>query len=135
MDIFVALIGFAGYLLPIPSLIWGWVRWLSSKPRFPSPAWRYAVAFLGLAIASAIGLSVLFVASHCNGLPEGPIKYSFALASSRFGFAASAFAGFTASRGDLVSGDKRLPKCTPMFGYASRVSLSKCDGQSTRQTY
>ena len=33
-------IGLAGYLLPIPSLIWLWVRWFKSKPRFVPPVWR-----------------------------------------------------------------------------------------------
>jgi len=30
------LIGLAGYLLPVPMLIWAWVRWGNSKPRFAS---------------------------------------------------------------------------------------------------
>ncbi len=91
MGVLFTLIAVAGYLLPIPSLIWGWVRWLGSKPRFAPPGWRYAVAFLGLALASAIGLSVLFVASHA---PEGPMKYSFALAKN-----SSVFNGLARSPG------------------------------------
>jgi hypothetical protein len=89
---FIILIGLAGYLLPIPSLIWGWVRWLKSKPHFAPPAWRSIAAFLALILVSAIGLSVLLVAFYANGLPEGPTKYSFAIASYRFGFAASVLA-------------------------------------------
>jgi len=57
---------------------------------------RHDLAFddlvLGLALASVIGNSVLFVTSHANELPEGPTKYLFAIASSRLGFAASAVA-------------------------------------------
>jgi hypothetical protein len=34
----------------------------------------------------------LFVISRANGLPEGPMKYSFALTASRIGFKASAVA-------------------------------------------
>ena len=84
-------IGLAGYLLPIPCLIWGWVRWLTSKPRIVPPAWRSVLALAGLVMVSAIGLSVLLVAFHANSLPEGSDKYAFALASSRRGFAASVF--------------------------------------------
>jgi hypothetical protein len=88
----VFIVGLAGYLLPIPSLIWAWVRWLTSKPRFVSPRWRSVLAFAALILVSAIGLSVLIVAFHENSLPEGPGKYAFALASSRRGFAASVLA-------------------------------------------
>ena len=85
-------IGLAGYLLPIPCLVWAWVRWLTSKPRIFPPAWRSVVAFAGLIIVSGIGLSVLLVAFHANSLPEGSGNYAFALASSRHGFAASVLA-------------------------------------------
>jgi hypothetical protein len=82
-------IGLAGYLLPIPSLIWAWVRWWNSKPRFASPKWRSFLAFSGLILVSAIGLSLLLVASYANRLPEGDAKYAFAVVSSRLGFWAS----------------------------------------------
>jgi hypothetical protein len=85
-------VGLAGYLLPIPSLIWAWVRWLKSKPRFAPPKWRSILAFCDLILVSAIGFAVLLVAFHSNRLPEGDAKYAFALASSRFGFWASAAA-------------------------------------------
>lgn len=85
-------IGLAGYLLPIPSLIWAWVRWFKSKPRFVPPAWRSVLAFSALILVSAIGLSVLLVVFYANSLAEGTSKYSFAVASSRFGFLASALA-------------------------------------------
>ncbi len=85
-------IGLAGYLLPIPSLIWAWVRWLKSKPRFGHPKWRSVLAFSDLILVSAIGLSVLVVAFHSNGMAEGDAKCAFAVASSRFGFWASAAA-------------------------------------------
>jgi hypothetical protein len=116
MDIFFALIGFAGYLLPIPSLIWGWVRWLSSKPRFAPPAWRHIAVFLGLTLASTIGLSVFFVAFHANGLPEGPTKYSFAITSYRLGFAASALALVLSLIG---KGPVRLPASLASLGLAA----------------
>ena len=85
-------IGLAGYLLPIPCLIWAWVCWLTSKPRFVPPAWRSILALVALILVSVIGLSVLLVAFHANSLPEGSGKYAFALASSRRGFAASLLA-------------------------------------------
>lgn len=85
-------IGLAGYLVPIPSLIWAWVRWFKSKPRFVSPGWRSVLAFSGLILVSAIGLFVVLGLFYANSLPEGAGKYSFAVASSRFGFLASAFA-------------------------------------------
>jgi hypothetical protein len=92
MGVFFTLIGLAGYILPLPSLIWGWVGWFRSKPRFAPPAWRCIAVLLGLTLASVIGLSVLTVAYHSNGLPEGATKYSFAIAASRLGLAASAIA-------------------------------------------
>ena len=109
-------VGLAGYLLPIPSLIWGWVRWLNSKPRFAPPRGRSIAAFLALILTSAIGLAVLFVAVHANSLPEGAAKYSFAVASYRFGFAASALALVVSLVG---KGPVRLPAALASFGLAS----------------
>lgn len=117
-------IGLAGYLLPIPSLIWAWVRWLNSKPRFVPPAWRSIVAFSALILASAIGLSVLLVAFHANSLPEGASKYSFAVASSRFGFAASMLALALALVG---KGPVCLPAALASFGLASLLGDSNRD--------
>jgi hypothetical protein len=102
--------------LPIPSLIWGWVRWRNSKPRFVRPAWRSIAAFSALILASAIGLSVLFVAFHANSLPEGAAKYSFAVASSRFGFAASGLALVLSLVG---KGPVCLPAALASFGLAA----------------
>lgn len=79
-------IGLAGYLLPIPSLIWAWVRWLKSAPRFGSPKWRTVLAFCDLILVSTVGLFVFAVALYANHLPEGNAKYAFAVASSRLGF-------------------------------------------------
>ncbi len=81
-------IGLAGYILPIPSLIWAWLRWLKSEPRFAAPAWRSILAFSGLILVSAIGLFVVFVFFYANNLSE-PAKYWFAVTSSRIGFCAS----------------------------------------------
>jgi hypothetical protein len=83
-------IGLAGYLLPIPSLIWAWVRWFKSEPRFVAPTWRSILAFSGLILVSAIGLFVVFVFVYANSVPE-PAKYSLAVMSSRCGFLASVF--------------------------------------------
>ena len=116
MGIFVTLIGVAGYILPVPSLIWGWVQWWNSKPRFVRPVWRRITVLLGLTLASVIGLSVLFVMSHANDLPEGPTKYSFAIASSRLGFKASAIALVLSLAG---KGPARLPASLASLGLAA----------------
>src|SRR5260370_40841279 len=83
-------IGLAGYLVPIPSLIWAWVRWFKSKPRFVSPAWRSVLAFSGLILVSGIGFRGAGVLC-ANSLPESA-KYALAVTSSTFGFLASALA-------------------------------------------
>ena len=111
-----ALIGLAGYILPIPCLIWGWVQWLRSKPRFGAPIWRSIVAFSALVLASVIGLSVFLVAYHANGMPEDGTKYSFAIASSRLGFATSVLAVLLAVLG---KGPVRLPAALASFGLAA----------------
>jgi hypothetical protein len=116
VGILVTLIGLAGYILPIPSLVWGWFRWWTSKPRFEPDKWRRIAVFLGLSLASIIGLSVLFVISHANGLPEGPTKYSFALAASRIGFRASAVALVLSVIG---KGPARLPAALASVGLAA----------------
>jgi hypothetical protein len=108
-------IGLAGYLLPIPSLIWAWVLWFKSEPRFVAPVWRSVLAFSGLIVVSAVGLFVVLVLFYANSLSE-PAKYSFAVASSRFGFLASALAL-------LLSLVGKGPVCAPValasFGLAS----------------
>jgi hypothetical protein len=109
-------IGLAGYLLPIPSLIWAWVRWFKSKPRFVPPAWRSVLAFSGLILVSAIGLFVVLVFFYANSLPEGAAKYSFAVASCRFGF-------FSAALALVLSLVGKGPVCAPValasFGLGS----------------
>jgi hypothetical protein len=110
--ILLALIGFAGYVLPIPCLIWGWVRWLSSKPHFAAPTWRSILAFSGLALSSVVGLSVFLVVAQANGMPEGTTKYSFALASSRVGFTTSVLSLLLALVG---KGPVRLPAALASF--------------------
>lgn len=90
-EIVMIFVGLAGYLLPLPSMIWAWVRWVNSKPRFVTPVWRSVLAFSGLILISGIGLFVVLVLFYANSLSE-PAKYSFAAASSRGGFLASAVA-------------------------------------------
>jgi hypothetical protein len=116
MGILVTLIGFAGYILPVPSLIWGWLRWWTSKPRFVPDKWRRISVFFALTLASIIGLSVLFVVSHANDLPEGPTKFSFAAAASRIGFRASAVALVLSVIG---KGPVRLPAALASLGLAA----------------
>lgn len=99
-------IGLAGYILPIPSLIWAWVRWLKSDPRFVAPAWRSILAFCGLILISAIAAFVVFVFFYANRLSE-PAKYSFAVASSRVGF-------LTSILGLLMSLVGKGRVCTPV---------------------
>jgi hypothetical protein len=72
--------------------------------------------FSGLALASTIGLSVLFLAFHVNGLPEGPTKYNFALVSGRFGFTASILALVLSLTG---KGPVRLPASMASLGLAA----------------
>lgn len=80
-----------GYILPLPSLICGWVAWWKSRPRLNSPKWRYVAAFASLVIASLVVLSALFVIVHLsNPYLEG--HYEFAMKSCRRGFVASVFA-------------------------------------------
>jgi len=114
MGFIVTLIGLAGYILPIPSLIWGWAEWWNVRPRFSS--WRQTAVFAGLILSSVIGLFVLFVISHANGLPEGPTKYAFAMASGRSGFAVSVFALLLSLSG---KGRVRLPASLAAAGLAA----------------
>jgi hypothetical protein len=115
-DMLVTLIGLVGYLLPAPSLIWGWMRFWNSKPRFGLPVWRHIAAFVALIIASVVGLSVFFVASRANGFPEGPTKYSFAMAASRLGFEVSVLTFLLSLVG---KGPARLPTSLAAIGLAA----------------
>ena len=58
----------------------------------------------------------MFVAFHANRLPEGAAKYSFAVASYRFGFAAFTLALVVSLVG---KGPVRLPAALASFGLAS----------------
>jgi len=58
----VFVIGFAGYLLSIPRLIWAWVRWFKPEPRFAARGWRNILDFCGLILVSAIG----FLSCWCS---------------------------------------------------------------------
>lgn len=108
-------IGLAGYLLPIPAVIWAWVRWFKSEPRFVAPAWRSILAFCGLILVSAAGLFVVVVFLYVNSMSE-PAKYTSAVTFSVLGFFASAIAL-------LLSLVGKGPVCAPValasFGLAS----------------
>jgi hypothetical protein len=116
MGAFVGILGLAGYILPIPSLIWGWVKWWNTNPRFSPDRWRRTAVFASLMLSSFVGLFVLFVMTRANGLPEGPAKYSFAMASGRSGFAVSIFALLLSLLGN---GPARLPASLASFGLAA----------------
>ncbi len=81
-----------------------------------SSAWRSIVAFSALLLSSAVGLSSLLVAFHANRLPEGAAKYSFAMTSSRVGFATSALALVLSFIG---KGPACFPSALASFGLAS----------------
>jgi hypothetical protein len=115
-SIIIAVLELSGYLLPVPSLIWGWAVWWKLRPRFGSPMWRYVAVILGLTIASVVGLSVLFVISHVSGMPESETRYSFAMKSSARGFVASAIALLLSLVG---KGSVRLPSSLASFGLAA----------------
>jgi hypothetical protein len=115
-SVVIAILGFSGYLLPVPSLIWGWAAWWKSRPRFGSPTWRYVAVISALTIASVVGLSVLFVIFHVSGMPESETRYSFAMKSSARGFVASTIALLLSLLG---KGPVRLPSSLASFGLAA----------------
>jgi hypothetical protein len=60
-------LGFFGYLVPIPSLIWGWVLWSRSKPRIGAPLWKYIATVSGLILCSWIVVVNLFMLAWAWG--------------------------------------------------------------------
>ena len=114
--VLIAVLGLSGYILPVPSLIWGWTAWFKSQRRFDSPVWRFVTAFVGLAVASVVGLFVLFVIIRVGGMPESGTKYEFAMNSCRLGFLASMFALVLSLVG---KGSVRLPASLGSFGLAA----------------
>jgi len=115
-NILIAVLGFLGYSLPVPSLICGWAAWLKSQPRFGSPVWRFVAAFSGLAAASVVGLLAVFVIVVVGGMPESGRKYEFAMKSSGLGFVTSIFALVLSLTG---KGPVRLPASLGSFGLAA----------------
>ena len=115
-SVIIAVLSFSGYLLPVPSLIWGWATWWNSRPRFGSPKWRYVAVIVALTIASVVGVSVLIVISHVSGMPESETRYSFAMKSSARGFMASTIA---LSLSLMGKGPVRLPSSLASFGLAA----------------
>jgi len=109
--VLISLIGLAGYILPAPSLIWGWVRWWNTKPRFAPDRWRRISAFGGLILASCLGLFVLFVIGHAIDLAADS-----AASSAERGFQASIVALVLSLVGN---GPARLPASLASFGLAA----------------
>ena len=115
-NIFIAVLAFLGYLLPVPSLIWGWAAWWKSQPHFGSPLWRYVAVSSSITLASVVGLSVLFVISHVSGMPESGTRYSFAMKSSAWGILASTVSLLLSLIG---KGPVRLPSSLASLGLAA----------------
>lgn len=59
--IMLIIVGFAGYILPVPCLIWAWIRWWKTRPHFAPDEWRRVGTFAGLILATLVGLFVRFV--------------------------------------------------------------------------
>lgn len=108
-------LGLSGYLLPLPSLIWGWVVWSKSRPRFNSPKWRYVAAFAGLVLASLVGLSASFVIVY-SGNVRVEARYEFAMKSCGRGIVASVIALLLSLIG---KGPMRLPASLGSLGLAA----------------
>lgn len=115
-NILIAVLGFSGYVLPVPSLICGWAAWLRSQRRFGSPVWRFVAAFSGLTVASMVGLLTVVVILTVGGMPESGRKYELAMKSSGFGFLTSIFALVLSLTG---KGPVRLPASLGSFGLAA----------------
>jgi len=105
----IVIIEFEGYVLPVPSLIWAWVRWLKPQPRFSD--WRKISVFSGLVLASFIGFLVL-VAMDKNARNSGPPDLSLV----PFGFVGSILALILSLLGN---GPVRLPSSLASFGLAA----------------
>ena len=114
-SILITVLGLSGYILPAPTLIWAWVAWLKSRSNADSSAWRTVSVFVGLILASVIGLAVVLVIAVVGGMPESGTKYSLAMKSSGFGFLASILALVLTLIG---KGPARLPASLACFGLA-----------------
>ena len=112
-SVIIWVLGLSGYILPVPSLIWGWVVWSKSRPRFNLPKWRYVAVFAGLVIASLVGLSALFVIVYLQFVEA---SYDFAMTSCARGIVASAFALLLSLIG---KGPMRLPASLGSIGLAA----------------
>lgn len=115
-SILITVLGLSGYILPAPTLIWAWVAWLKSRSNADSSAWRTVSVFVGLILASVIGLAVVLVIAVVGGMPESGMKYSLAMRSSGFGFLASILALVLTLIG---KGPARLPASLACFGLAA----------------
>ena len=113
--IIIWVLGLSGYILPLPSLICGWVAWSKSRPRLNSPKWRYVAALAGLMIASLVALSALFLITYLSHVCV-EAQYEFAMKSCARGIVASAFALLLSLIG---KGPVRLPASLGSFGLAA----------------
>ena len=114
--VLITVLGLFGYILPAPALIWAWAAWLKSRSHPDSPAWRAVAVFVGLILASVIGLLVVVVIAVVGGMPESGTKYSLAMKSSGLGFLASILALVLSLIG---KGPARLPASLASFGLAA----------------
>lgn len=105
----ITLIGFAGYILPIPSLIWACYEWLKTQPRFSD--WKKISVFSGLVLASLVGFLVLVV-MDTNARNSGPPDLSLV----PFGFVGSILALILSLTGN---GPVRLPASLASVGLAA----------------
>lgn len=114
--VLITVLGLFGYILPGPALIWAWAAWLKSRSHPGSPAWRTVAVFVGLILASVIGVLVVVVIAVVGGMPESGTKYSLAMKSAGLGFLASILALVLSLIG---KGPARLPASLASFGLAA----------------
>jgi hypothetical protein len=95
-----------GYVLPAPCLVWGWLRFAKSRPRFSAPVWRRIAALSGLVVASVDGLSAVYVFIHLRTITNFFGAFGFGLDALYFGLASSALAVILSLLG---KGPARLP--------------------------
>lgn len=114
MNVFFILMSFAGYILPVPALIWAWVRWWKVRPRFTPDRWRRISTFGGLILASLVALFMLFAMyamARWSGLPANAFVVLAAI-----GLVGSVFALMFSLMGE---GPARVPAILASVGLAT----------------